>query len=237
MPTASTPAAHRDWYATVGPLFPTSGTSAAHTCTASVVASLTRDTVVTAAHCLTATGVGMTFVPGYHLGTAPYGLWRVTGAYVPAAWQDSRSPAADYAVLTVAPHRSAGRTIEIADVTGSEQLGHTPAPGMTITAVAYNYGIRDDPVVCGALVFEHDGYPTFDCHGFRAGSSGSPWLTRNPRSGGWTLHGVIGGLHQGGCFEYRSHTSAFTGDVDALLRRASSHAPPDSVVARGDNGC
>jgi hypothetical protein len=108
---------------------------------------------------------------------------------------------------------------------------------MVITAIAYNRGIKDDPVTCDARVFEHEGYPTFDCHGFSGGSSGSPWLTWDADSGRWTLHGVIGGLHQGGCFEYRSHTSAFTTDVDALLDRASSHAPPDTVVGHGDRGC
>jgi V8-like Glu-specific endopeptidase len=237
VPTASVPVTHRERYATVGPLFPGRDTSAAHFCTASVNASPTRDTVITAAHCLSGTGVGMSFVPGYHLGQAPYGTWRVTGAYVPGAWQREQAPTADYAILTVAPHVVAGREVQIADVTGSEELGAAPVGGMTITAVAYNHGVRDDPVICEARVFEHAGYPAFDCHGFRAGSSGSPWLTRDPGSGRWTLHGVIGGLHGGGCFEYRSHSSAFTSDVDALLDRASSHAPPDSVVARGGDGC
>lgn len=237
VPTASTPATHRAKYATVGPLFPEGDLSAAHTCTASVVASPTRDTVITAAHCLGSTGTGMRFVPGYHLGHAPYGIWRVTGACVSTAWEHDQSPAADYAILTIAAQRSAGRAVEIADVTGSERPGHAPVPGMTITAVAYNHGTQDDPVVCDARVFEHDSYPTFDCHGFRAGSSGSPWLTWDAQSSSWILRGVIGGLHQGGCEEYRSHSSAFTSDVDALLRRASSHAPPDSVIASGEDGC
>jgi hypothetical protein len=179
----------------------------------------------------------MKFVPGYHLGETPYGIWQVTGSYVPAAWQNGRSPTADYAILTVAPQRMAGREVEIADVTGSEQLGHAPVPGTTITAVAYNHGIHDDPFVCDTREYERDGYPTFDCHGFRAGSSGSPWLTWNAQTASWTIRGVIGGFHQGGCYEYRSHSSAFTSDVDALLDRASSHAPPDSVVPRGGDGC
>jgi V8-like Glu-specific endopeptidase len=238
VPTASTPATERDRYATVGPLFPSgSSASAAHFCTASVIASPTGDTVITAAHCLAGTGAGMRFVPGYHLGRAPYGSWQVTGAYVPAAWQREQAPTADYAILTVAPERIAGREVEIADVTGSEQLGHAPEPGMVITAVAYNHGVKDDPVTCDARVVEHDGFPTFDCHGFRAGSSGSPWLTWDPGAASWIVRGVIGGLHQGGCFEFRSHTSAFTSDVDALLDRASSHAPPDSVTPGGDDGC
>ena len=237
VPTASTPATHRERYATVGPLFPSNAASAQHFCTASVIASPTGDTVITAAHCLGGTGVGMRFIPGYHMGRAPYGVWLVTGAYVPAAWQQAHAPTADYAVLTVAPQRVAGQEVEIADVTGEEQLGRAPVPGMTITAVGYNRGVGDDQVICDARVFEHDGYPTFDCHGYRAGSSGSPWLTWDPAAATWILHGVIGGLHQGGCFEYRSHSSAFTSDVDALVDRASSHAPPDSVVVRGDDGC
>lgn len=31
--------------------------------------------------------------------------------------------------------------------------------------------------------------------------------------------------------------SAFSADVDALLDRRRSHAPPDSVVNRRDDGC
>jgi hypothetical protein len=236
-PTASTPPAGARSFPTVGALFP-HGITGPHTCTASVLASRTGDTIITAAHCVSGTPTGLTFVPGYDKGRAPYGTWQVTAAYVSAGWQHDRSPEEDYAVLTVAPHTVQGRRIEIADATGSELLGHAPAPGTTVTVVAYNHGIGDDPVACQARVFLRDNhYPTFDCHGFVGGSSGSPWLTTDPATAGWVLRGVIGGPNQGGCFEYRSHTSVFTDDVVALLGRAQSHDSPDSVVSGGDNGC
>jgi V8-like Glu-specific endopeptidase len=235
-PTASTPA-DRGAFPTVGALFRNGG-SGPHTCTASVVASTTGDTIVTAAHCVQGTPTGVTFVPGYDKGRAPYGSWQVTAAYVSPGWQLDRSPDADYAVLTVAPHVVDGRRVQIADATGSELLGTAPAPGTKVTVVAYNRGTGDDPVVCRAPVFLHrHHYPTFDCHGFIGGSSGSPWLTMDPATGKWVLRGVIGGPYQGGCSEYRSHSSAFTADVATLLDRAEAHGPSDSIARGGDSGC
>src|SRR5690349_2511447 len=76
-----------------------------HYCTASVVDSPTRDMVVTAAHCV-ADGdgspprTGMSFVPGYHDGTAPFGVWTVATATVDPRWQEGADPARDVAFLT-----------------------------------------------------------------------------------------------------------------------------------------
>jgi V8-like Glu-specific endopeptidase len=235
-PTASTPSAGGRTYPTVGAIFP-QGTSGPHTCTASVVASSTNDTIITAAHCVVGTAAGMAFVPGYDAGRAPYGTWQVTGAYVSDAWQRQRSPAADYAVLTVAPRDLGSRRVQIADVTGSETLGPAPAPRTTVTVVAYNRAPAENSVVCNARVYLHDGTLSFACHGFVGGSSGAPWLTANPGSNVWTLRGVIGGLYQGGCEEYRSHSSVFTDAVEALLVRAEGREHPDSVAAGGASGC
>lgn len=236
---SSTPTAGPDRdlpaYATVGALF-RPGSTNTHSCTASVIASATGDTVITAAHCVRGNAAGMSFVPDYRMGASRFGAWRVTGAYVPPGWQRDQDPQADYAVLTVAPHFEDGHRVDLAAVTGSELLGQAPAVGSAVTVVAYNNGRNDVPVVCHTKVYVDHGFPTFDCHGFIAGSSGSPWLSIGAH-GQPVVEGVIGGLHQGGCFEFRSHTSAFTTDVRILVHRAEADLHPDDVVAAGDDGC
>jgi V8-like Glu-specific endopeptidase len=223
-PTATT-APDLPKYSTVGALFG-AGLGAPHSCTASVIASGTGNTVITAAHCVHDDAKGMVFVPAYRNGHAREGVWQVTGAYVLPAWLLNHDPSADYAVLTVAPHVVRGRTVQLADVTGSESLGAAVPPGTTVTVVAYNSGRNDEPISCRATVYVLRRFPTFDCHGFINGSSGSPWLTLD-RSGHATIHGVIGGLDQGGCDEYRSHSATFDGEVRILIRRAETHDPPD----------
>ena len=223
-PTAST-APDLPRYSTVGALF-SAGVGAPHGCTASVIASTTRNTVITAAHCVHDDAKGMQFVPAYRNGRTTEGIWQVTGAYVLPAWLRYHDPAADYAVLTVAPHVAGGRTVQLAEVTGAETLGASVPPGTKVTVVAYNAGRDDAPIACRATVYVLRKYPTFDCHGFVNGSSGSPWLTLDAH-GHATIHGVIGGLDQGGCREYRSHSATFDSAVDILVRQAEAGDRPD----------
>ncbi len=222
-------------FSTVGALF-RGGSNGVHGCTGSVIESASHNTVITAAHCVHGDGTGMTFAPSYRDGRSRDGVWHVTGAYVLPAWQHDQDPTTDYAVLTVAPNVVNGRATQLADVTGSESLGAAPTVGSSVTVVAYNAGRDDEPVTCVAKVFRIKGFPTFDCHGFVGGSSGSPWLTIDG-TGHATVHGVIGGLKQGGCHEYRSHSSAFNNAVRILVDRAESGAKPDVVVEPDAPGC
>ena len=142
----------------------------------------------------------------------------MTGAYVLSAWQHDQDPTTDYAVLTVAPNvvngRRPTRRRHRQRVTRRSTAGRKQRDGCRLqrrtqrrTRHVRGQGVRVK------------GFPTFDCHGFVGGSSGSPWLTIDA-NGHATIHGVIGGLKQGGCHEYRSHSSAFN---DAV--RTSSIAP------------
>ncbi|HZE49346.1 MAG TPA: trypsin-like peptidase domain-containing protein [Jatrophihabitantaceae bacterium] len=227
-PTAST----FDGTPTVGPLF-FAGLSAPHGCTASVLASPTRDLIITAAHCIDGTAAGVQFVPGYDRGATPYGVWTVTSAYVDPAWIATQDPTRDYAILRVSKH---GRT-GVQDVTGGSLLGVAPRAGERITDVAYNAGIDDQPITCSPRTYVTTGYPAFNCHGYVGGSSGSPWLTRLPGLPLTVVRGVIGGLHQGGCFEYTSYSSPFDAAVFRLLLRAVVGARPDVVPPAGSDGC
>lgn len=226
-PKAATTAANP----TVGALFD-GALSAGHDCSGSVLAGATRDLVLTAAHCVSGTGTGLTFVPGYDEGAAPYGVYRVVAAYVDPRWLAGQDPAHDFAVLRVVPV-SGDRPIE--DVTGGNRLGRTPRDGTLVTDVAYNQGVGDAPVSCRAAVEGPARTPTFACQGFVDGSSGSPWLVRV--HGRTEVVGVIGGLYQGGCRSDVSYSSPFGAAVRELVARAEARGAPDVLPVPGPSGC
>src|SRR5256885_3460133 len=79
LPAVSSPA--------IGALF----VDGAHYCTASVVHSDQGDVLLTAAHCIhDGEGgdylTGVTFAPGYHSDSAPFGYWTVSDEVVGPGW-------------------------------------------------------------------------------------------------------------------------------------------------------
>jgi hypothetical protein len=231
-PTATT----FDGTSTVGPLF-RDGLDKDHDCTASVVASPHHDLLLTAAHCVSGTATGWQFTPGYRNGQAPYGAWTVTHAYVDPRWNSNQDPRYDYAILQVADRSIAHRKTAIQDVTGANILATAPHAGQTITDVAYNAGIDDLPIRCSTTVTYTAGFPSFNCHGYVGGSSGSPWLSEVPGTHLTKVNGIIGGLHQGGCHEYTSYSSPLTWQANTLILRATLGLHPDVAPAAGSDGC
>jgi hypothetical protein len=225
-----------DGIPTVGPLF-RHGLDQDHGCTASVVASPGRDLLLAAAHCVSGTAAGWQFAPGYRDGRTPYGVWTVTRAYVDPRWIAGQDPQYDYAILQVAAQSFGGRRTTVQDVTGGNVLGRAPRPGQTVTDVAYNAGIDDSPIRCTTTVYYTDGFPGFNCHGYVGGSSGSPWLSTVPGTGLTEVDGLIGGLHQGGCYEYTSYSPALTWQAYRLVLRATLGLEPDVVPVAGSDGC
>lgn len=231
MPTATASAVR----ASVGELIPAGASSPS--CTASVVRSASKNLVLTAAHCLAGTGAGLQFVPGYTAGARPYGTWIVTNAYVDPRWRQFRDPAHDYAFLTLAPQIIGGRTRQVQDMAGAEQLSVTPPVTIRVTVIAFTSGRQ---VSCTVPIYRTAGYPAFDCDGYAAGTSGSPWLLAPPPapgSGDATVIGIISGLHQGGCFPSTSYSAPFDSATAAVLARAASGAPGDVVPPAGGDGC
>jgi V8-like Glu-specific endopeptidase len=222
---------------TVGPLF-RNGIGQQHVCTASVLQSPRRDLILTAAHCISGTGAGVVFVPGYDTGSAPFGYWVSTAAYVDPSWLARQDPQHDYAILRLARQVRQGRSVGVQDVVGGGNIiALAPLPGQLMMVPAYPAGIRDRPIDCAVTAYLTDGYPSFDCAGYVGGTSGAPWLIRTPSRAVSLVAGVIGGLHQGGCVDYTSYSSAFTLDTYRLWLRASVGAPPDLLPTPGPDGC
>lgn len=213
-----------------------------HSCSASVVLTPRGGLVLTAAHCVAGTGAGLLFAPGYVDGRTPYGVWTVQKAWVSPRWVRSQDPKTDYAFLQVAPQTRHGRAVQLQDVTGGSLLGLAPRAGTTVTSVAYPYGIDDQPITCVNKIVTTAGYPTFDCHGYPGGTSGSPLFAGG---NGLLVHrglpnivvGLIGGLHQGGCYEWNSFSSPFGRDTLTTYLRAAAGRPADTVPTAGSDGC
>jgi len=221
--------------AAVGPIF-RDGLTDEHSCTASVLVAPEHDLIITAAHCVSGSGAGLQFVPGYDRGAAPYGVWTTTAAYVDPSWISAQDPQHDYAILRVAPQRRAGRIVELGQVVPeSEYIAPAPRPGAILAVPGYPAGLDDQPIDCAVAAYYTAGFPSFDCAGYVGGTSGSPWLVQHGRV--WLVAGVIGGLHQGGCVDYTSYSSAFGSDTYALWLRAATRQPPDVVPTADDDGC
>jgi hypothetical protein len=231
-PSGSTAAVGALYFPSVLGLAPALGLP--HGCTASVVHSPGHNLAITAGHCISGTGLGYEFVPGYRNGDEPYGVWTVQSVYVNSAWAGSHDPQHDYAFLRLAPRRIGGRVVNVEDLTGGNTLGRAPAPGTIVAVTGYVAGTNDAPVACAAATYMTDGYPAFDCSGFADGTSGSPWLTGSAPT---TLVGVIGGLHQGGCTDQTSYSSAFGDDTMRDWQRAASAGRADVVTPPPSDGC
>jgi V8-like Glu-specific endopeptidase len=204
----------------VGALFMLSGGQLArHFCTASVVDSPHRDLVITAAHCVTGRSASqIAFVPGYHSGRAPFGIWRTSAIVADRAWQTSADPDHDVAFLVV---HQAGRGTQVQNLTGGEQLGVDWPTRAWVRVIGYP-DATEQPITC-----QNESKPLgrhqmeFDCGGYTDGTSGGPFLGRvNPSTGAGTVIGVIGGYEQGGDIASVSYSPGFGGAVQALYQIA-----------------
>lgn len=230
-------------------------------CTGTVLEAGEGDLVLTAAHCVLGTGEGMRFVPGL-AGDEAAGTWAVTAAYVDDAWVDSASPLDDFAILRVAP--TAAPSDGAGEPTGPDDaplatsepgsveseaadmetalpaglpLGEDPAPGTSVTVVAYPGG-EDRAISCtapsGRSRTEVGWVATFPCEGYVGGTSGGAWVSEE--SGSPMIVGLIGGYHLGGCRSLVSYTSPAS-RLAPLLAQVEAGAEPSDVPAATDDGC
>jgi hypothetical protein len=203
----------------VGALFTTAtGRLGDHFCTASVVDSPRGDLVITAAHCVTGVSGGIAFVPGYHRGASPYGVWTVTKIYADRAWSSSSDPDDDVAFLRVG---QPGSIVPIEDVTGAEQLRTGTPARQLVEAIGYPDS-TNVPIACRNWTRQPmSDQLEFDCGGYTDGTSGGPFLADvDPLTGQGTVVGVIGGYEQGGSNPQVSYSAMFGTGVAALYQTA-----------------
>jgi hypothetical protein len=183
------------------------------------VDSAHQDLIVTAAHCVYGSGyaTNIEFVPGYHDGRRPYGIWLVQAVVVARAWRQRHDPDLDFAFLTVVDPAHPARRIQ--RVTGGLWLGIGRGYAHWMRLIGYNDAI-DDPVKCESRSHQFRvGQMVFFCRGFRAGTSGGPWVLGFTSRGTGTLFGVIGGYQEGGRYDWASYSPVFGATALALYRQ------------------
>ncbi|WBP86987.1 trypsin-like serine peptidase [Kitasatospora cathayae] len=212
--TAPAPADNRET-ATVGALFSGSVAAGNHFCTASVLHSDTGNLLLTAAHCLTSTD-GVTFVPGYRDGSAPYGTWRVTAIHTAAGWSQKGDVDEDFAILETAP--SNGRKVE--DVVGGNRLGTDEPFGATVRLYGYPAD-AEVPSLCTNTTAQQSAYQrVIRCPSYPSGTSGGPWIDTATGD----VVGTIGGYQQGGDTDDTSYGAYFDHTIADLYTQAEAAA-------------
>ncbi|MFF7726062.1 trypsin-like serine peptidase [Streptomyces sp. NPDC008001] len=205
----------------VGPLFYTGQGTPDHGCSASVVHSPKGDLIVTAAHCVYQDGfrTDIAFVPGYHDGVAPYGVWVPASVDVAPEWAADRDPDHDVAFLRVRRPGADGTPVE--RVTGAERIRFRPPADRPARVTGYPVG-EERPVSCQSRITSFGpAQLRFDCEGLPNGTSGGPFLTDiDPATGLGTVNGVVGGHDEGGD-EETSYSSYFGDEAESLYRRAT----------------
>ncbi|WP_370419962.1 serine protease [Streptomyces sp. QH1-20] len=204
----------------VGPLFYTGEGEPDHSCSASVVHSPRGDLIATAAHCVYQREfrTDIAFVPGYHDGRAPYGVWVPTSIDIAPEWAAGGDQDHDVAFLRV---RRVDDDTPIERVTGAERIRFRPEPNRPARVIGYPIG-EERPLACQNTTGTRG--PTqlrFECHGLPNGTSGGPVLTDiDPATGLGTVNGVLGGF-QGGGDDETSYSSYFGDAIEKLYRRAT----------------
>ncbi|MBV9919660.1 MAG: trypsin-like peptidase domain-containing protein [Pseudonocardia sp.] len=189
----------------------------AHYCSGSVVDTPAGDVVLTAAHCVadgdgSAPRTGMSFVPGYHDHSEPFGIWTVATATVDDAWRDQADPDHDVAFLTVT--RDGAPPIQ--HVVGAYHLDLDAGSTISVDALGYP-DFAEDPLQRSGTTTRFS--PTqlqLHAHGLYDGTSGSPWL----RTGDTDVIAVTGGHAEGGRDPDTSYATYLGADAAALFRQA-----------------
>ncbi|MGW3042235.1 trypsin-like serine peptidase [Kitasatospora sp. NPDC001159] len=222
-----------------GAFFWTDADGTGRTCSASVVHSPDHNLALSAGHCLkgysgTSPKRHLGFVPRYHDGLKPFGIFPVkeNGVYVAQEYYDlgeHAGAAYDFGFAVTEPNQD-GQQLE--DAAGAVQLltgtGYAHAP---VRMIGYP-GSAQKPLECLSWttrwVSDDPADPgTFEriaCNGFVGGTSGGPMLV--PWPGGWAVIGVIGGYHTGGNTPQISYSAYFGSATQALYDAATTGAPP-----------
>ncbi|MFE7295447.1 trypsin-like serine peptidase [Streptomyces sp. NPDC057579] len=216
----------------VGTFFWTDGTNTGRFCGGTVVRSPHRNLVVTAGHCLRSPDPKkyLSFVPQYHDGRKPHGIYPVERIYLDQRYYDLGTDGGarwDYAVVRVGPREDGAR---VQQVTGGFDL--LPYPGYDhpdVRLIGYP-GSSDtrypQPLDCASSTHRYTStdpaapgdFLEIPCAGYIGGTSGGPFLVRD--FGGYALIGVIGGYHTGGDTPDISYSSYFTLDTALLYLHA-----------------
>ncbi|WP_372410966.1 serine protease [Streptomyces luteireticuli] len=222
----------------VGTFFWTDGQNKGRFCGGTVVHSPYRDLAVSAAHCLRRPDPKkrLSFVPQYHDGLKPHGIFPVEAIYIDQRYYDLGTDGGarwDYTVVRLGD-RDDGTPVERA-VGGFDLAFHPGYQHKDVRLIGYP-GSSDakypKPIDCRSATRRYTStdpkapgdFLEIPCAGYIGGTSGGPFLIRS--GNGYALIGVIGGYHTGGDTPDISYSSYFTEDLLDLYVDAVHGATP-----------
>ncbi len=222
----------------VGTFFWTDGQNTGRFCGGTVIRSPHRDLVVSAAHCLRSPDPKkrLSFVPQYHDGLKPHGVFPVELIYIDPRYYDLGTDGGarwDFTVVRVGP-RADGKEVQRA--VGGFDLAIRPGYDHGDVRLIGYPGSSDathpKPLDCRSSTHRYTStdpkapgdFLEIACAGYIGGTSGGPFLVRGPV--GYRVIGVIGGYHTGGDTPDISYSSYFTEDLLELYLRAVDGEPP-----------
>ncbi|MFC4334770.1 trypsin-like serine peptidase [Salininema proteolyticum] len=164
-------------------------------CSGNAVTSANKSTVITAGHCVKYEGswhTDWTFVPGYHDGQAPFGIWPATQTLTTPQWEASEDINYDVGAAVVA--ELDGR--KLTDVTGGQGLSFNGSYDIDMYAFGYPAADPYDGetfIYCSGTSFKD--FLFSDDHGLSCdmtgGSSGGPWFSSFDESTGTGLQASV----------------------------------------------
>ncbi|MEV4443329.1 trypsin-like serine protease, partial [Streptomyces sp. NPDC049577] len=238
-PAGSVPPSHPfDGLPQVGTFFWTDGNNTGRFCGGTVIRSPHRDLVVSAAHCLRSPDPKkqLSFVPQYHDGLKPHGVFPVDAIYIDQRYYDLGTDGGarwDYTVVRLGERED---DADVQDAVGGFDLAvHPGYDHRNVRLIGYP-GNSDakypKPLDCASSTHRYTStdpkapgdFLEIACAGYVGGTSGGPFLVRGPED--YLLIGVIGGYHTGGDTPDISYSSYFTDDLLALYLRAVEGEEP-----------
>lgn len=222
----------------VGTFFWTDGANTGRFCGGTVIRSPHRDLVVSAAHCLRSPDPKkrLSFVPQYHDGLKPHGVFPVEQIYIDQRYYDLGTNGGarwDFTVVRLGA-REDGRPVQ--RVTGGFDLAiRTGYDHQDVRLIGYP-GNSDakypKPLDCSSSTHRYRStdpaapgdFLEIACAGYVGGTSGGPFLVNG--LDGYLLIGVIGGYHTGGDTPDISYSSYFTQDLLDLYLQAVDDEDP-----------
>ncbi|SHI17103.1 V8-like Glu-specific endopeptidase [Streptomyces sp. 3214.6] len=185
-----------------------------HFCTASVVHSPHHDLIATAAHCLSSVSGELAFVPGYRVGQAPYGVWKIKQSFMPDGWNKGQDEDSDVAFAVLG--EKDGKNVE--DVVGGNRFVTRTTTGATAVTVTGYPDSVEAPIRCTNRPTAHSAtQQRITCPAFTGGTSGSPWV-----NGYDEVVGVLGGHEQGGATPDISYSVVLGAEAAELYKDATS---------------
>ncbi len=238
-PEGAVPPSHPfDGLPQVGTFFWTDGKNTGRFCGGTVVRSPGHDLVISAAHCLRSPDPKrhLSFVPQYHDGLKPHGVFPVESIYIDQRYYDLGTDGGarwDYTVVRLGP-REDGTEVQSA-VGGFDfaiRSGYTHGDVRLIGYPGSSDAKYPKPLDCSSSTHRYTStdpkapgdFLEIACAGYVGGTSGGPFLV--PDLTGYLLIGVIGGYHTGGDTPDISYSSYFTDDLLDLYLQAAEGDPP-----------